>query len=93
MIWIAIIAFVGAIATILIADIEEAGTYFCGFLGGWLVLVFSVIVAMIVSGEQEPKPKPIDVYRGYTTLQITYEDSTAVDSTVVFKKEFRKEKQ
>ena len=31
------------------------------------------------------QPTAIDVYRGRTTLQITYEDSVAVDSTVIFK--------
>ena len=29
--------------------------------------------------------KPLDVYRGKTTLEITYRDSVAVDSTVVYK--------
>ena len=28
---------------------------------------------------------PIDVYRGNTTLEITYKDNIAVDSTVVWK--------
>lgn len=35
-------------------------------------------------------PTAIDVYRGKTTLQITYEDSIPIDSVVVFKKEFKK---
>ena len=29
--------------------------------------------------------KPLDVYRGKTTLEITYRDSVAIDSTVVYK--------
>ena len=29
--------------------------------------------------------KPLDVYRGKTTLEITYRDSVAVDSVVVYK--------
>ena len=29
--------------------------------------------------------KPIDVYRGKTTLEVTYRDSVAIDSTVVYK--------
>lgn len=29
--------------------------------------------------------KPIDVYRGNTTLEITYRDSVAIDSIVVWK--------
>ena len=30
------------------------------------------------------KPKAIDVYRGNTTLEITYRDTVAIDSIVVF---------
>ena len=29
--------------------------------------------------------RPMDVYRGKTTLEITYRDSVAIDSTVVYK--------
>ena len=31
------------------------------------------------------KPTAIDVYRGKTTLEITYRDSVAIDSVVVYK--------
>ena len=34
---------------------------------------------------EKHRPQPIDVYRGKTTLEITYRDSVAVDSTVVYK--------
>jgi hypothetical protein len=30
-------------------------------------------------------PSALDVYRGKTTLEITYRDSVAIDSTVVYK--------
>lgn len=33
-----------------------------------------------------PYPLAIDVYRGNTTLEITYRDSIPIDSIVVFKK-------
>jgi hypothetical protein len=33
----------------------------------------------------EKEPSAIDVYRGKTTLEITYRDSVAVDSVVVYK--------
>lgn len=32
-------------------------------------------------------PTALDVYQGKTTLEITYRDSVAVDSVVVFKKD------
>ena len=31
-------------------------------------------------------PTALDVYRGKTTLEITYRDSVAIDSVVVYKK-------
>ncbi len=33
----------------------------------------------------ETSPQAIDVYRGKTTLEITYKDSIPIDSVVVFK--------
>ena len=33
----------------------------------------------------DDNPTAIDVYRGKTTLEITYRDSVAIDSTVVYK--------
>lgn len=36
--------------------------------------------------EQVEEPTALDVYRGKTTLEITYRDSIAIDSTVVYKK-------
>ena len=41
---------------------------------GYLVWLYSGIT-----------PSAIDVYRGKTTLEITYRDSVAIDSTVVYK--------
>lgn len=35
------------------------------------------------------KPTAMDVYRGRTTLEITYKDSVAIDSVVVFKNKKR----
>ena len=35
---------------------------------------------------QKNTPTALDVYRGKTTLEITYRDSVAVDSVVVYKK-------
>lgn len=35
------------------------------------------------------KPTAMDVYRGRTTLEITYKDNVAIDSVVVFKNKVR----
>ena len=56
--------------------------------GLWTVVagVILGIVAVIVQEccEVAP-PTALDVYRGKTTLEITYRDSVAIDSTVVYK--------
>jgi uncharacterized membrane protein (UPF0136 family) len=45
-------------------------------------VLFGAFLVMIIA---ERTPKAIDVYRGKTTLEITYRDSVAIDSTVVYK--------
>ena len=52
-----------------------------------ILLTFTamILVAVISSYENRNTPTPLDVYRGKTTLEITYKDSIPVDSMVVFK--------
>lgn len=50
---------------------------FMSFIVGVGLIVCALIIA--------PKPKAIDVYRGKTTLEITYRNGIPIDSTVVFK--------
>jgi hypothetical protein len=45
----------------------------------------SAIVAIIMVITYKNEIKPIDVYRGDTTLEITYRDSIAIDSIVTWK--------
>ena len=47
-----------------------------------LIVLFTICVCGIISISA---PKAIDVYRGRTTLEITYKDSIPIDSVVVFK--------
>lgn len=51
------------------------------------LIVFSIGELFIIISliEHYNKPTAIDVYRGNTTLEITYRDSIPVDSVVVFK--------
>ena len=59
------------------------------------VILFSVLTGVLVTlrigdnlsklKDEIKQPTAIDVYRGRTTLQITYKDSIAIDSVVVFK--------
>ena len=47
--------------------------------------ILTVLVMTIVIVEIANPVQPIDVYRGNTTLEITYKDSVAIDSVVVWK--------
>ena len=53
------------------------------------VLVFSSLLTFAIFTIAlyliEEQPKAIDVYRGKTTLEITYKDRVTIDSTVVWK--------
>ena len=56
------------------------------------LVVLSVYAAMLITGKNlYNTPIALDVYRGKTTLEITYKDSVALDSVVVFKDEFLKQ--
>ena len=59
---------------------------------GAIVGTFAIICAsaIIVCKTHKPpiEPKPIDVYNGKTTLEISYRDSVPVDTVVVWKPEF-----
>lgn len=58
----------------------------CGFRIGvsfTITCFLSISIGKVIWGEQSVSP--LDVYRGKTTLEITYRDSVAVDSVVVWK--------
>lgn len=50
-----------------------------------LVTFLSIIIILILAVSIERKPKAIDVYKGKTTLEITYKDEVPIDSVVVWK--------
>lgn len=55
-------------------------------LAGLFCALFTVLaVQSRLYGDYKSEMKPIDVYRGKTTLEITYRDSVPIDSVVVFK--------
>ena len=53
--------------------------------GAFFILSIAIIQDITITS-----PSAIDVYQGKTTLQITYRDSIAVDSVVVYKPQFKK---
>ena len=54
---------------------------------GLLMSFIGLVITGVAIGVCTPnyKPTALDVYRGKTTLEITYRDSVAIDSTVVYK--------
>ena len=56
--------------------------------GLWTVVAGAILgIAAVIVQEccEVAPPTALDVYRGKTTLEITYRDSVAVDSVVVYK--------
>jgi len=69
------------IASIVLYAINEdnyATTFLC-------ILIIGVGMLCINEGLKIATPQAIDVYRGNTTLEITYKDDIPVDTVVVFK--------
>lgn len=66
-----------------ILDRKDGGN---AFIGLFLGLVIGILLLIIVE-ERDTSIKPIDVYRGKTTLKITYRDSIAIDTVVIWKEE------
>ena len=54
-------------------------------------LCFGFIISgiFVINEYFNPSITPMDVYKGKTTLEITYRDSIAIDSVVVFKEEVK----
>jgi hypothetical protein len=51
-----------------------------------LTIIFSCLaLGSLLSIINYNEPTALDVYQGKTTLEITYRDSVAIDSTVVYK--------
>lgn len=50
-------------------------------------IIFSILISLY---ENRNIPTALDVYRGKTTLEITYKDSIPIDTIIVFKDEFKK---
>lgn len=84
MLFFAVLLFICVIVFIAITVVKHIDIS-CGF---YLAVcgIFAFISVQEMMKIENPKPAAIDVYRGNTTLEVTYRDSVAIDSTVVFKK-------
>ena len=65
---------------------DFSGASVCGFITGFIF--FMGVLILYVSLHE--KPSALDVYRGRTTLKVTYENKAPVDTVVVFKKKYNK---
>ena len=61
---------------------EELSSFSCELYKSVLI---ALSVWSIIGFINWNKPTAMDVYRGRTTLEITYKDGVAIDSVVVFK--------
>ena len=59
--------------------------FLLAFIVASIVIGLCVLLGYFVWLNSINTPTAIDVYRGKTTLEITYRDSVAIDSTVVYK--------
>ena len=67
-----------------VIDSSTLGQYAAtGLLISFVVFVVTGVTIGVCTPNYEPTA--LDVYRGKTTLEITYRDSVAIDSTVVYK--------
>ena len=73
-----------AVLTLCIADIISVKSEPDGNFITVYSFIFSFIIFILLL-MQLNKPTAMDVYRGKTTLEITYKDRVPVDSTVVWK--------
>ena len=51
----------------------------------WGAMLVAFNLVTLIEEIKPEKPTALDVYRGKTTLEITYKDSVAIDSVVVWK--------
>lgn len=74
-------------------DRNDIGDFDTGVLaGGVMTILFLIEICLISSIIEKPAPSApsaLDVYRRNTELEITYKDSIAIDSVVVWKEEVK----
>jgi hypothetical protein len=76
-------------STIIYIFLRKDNTFLCSALLGGFAFVFLIIGIGFICEYSNPSITPIDVYRGKTTLEITYKDTIAIDSVVVWKEEVK----
>lgn len=65
---------------------DKEGYFPLGFIF-CTIAEFAIVLGILLFSDNEETPRAIDVYRGKTTLEITYKDGIAIDTVVVWKEE------
>jgi hypothetical protein len=73
------------IGFILLAIAFRNSDYDLGIVGTIYIISTAIVAVTLYSINSLRSPKAIDVYRGKTTLQITYKGNIPIDTTVVYK--------
>ena len=84
-----IIVLIGLITFLISSSDDDMKT---GVYLGVSVAILCILEINIVDDIiEEPKPTPMDVYQGKTTLEYTIIDGVKIDSIVVFKEIYKKD--
>lgn len=62
--------------------VNESKNEFLTLLSIWVI---GLSTCLFLESSKNNRPQAIDVYRGKTTLKITYENNVPIDTVVVFK--------
>ena len=77
---------------ILVVALSKDESAAAGAILGIILICGGGVGIIVIDDKNNPRPTSIDVYRGRTTLEITYKDSVAIDTAVVWKDEFKPKK-
>ena len=79
------IAFLLAVILYAISKTSDGNDIIISATIGASIMIFVIAGILTLQNVYDPPITPMDVYQNKTTLQITYKDSVAVDSVVVWK--------
>lgn len=87
---VSVILIIAGICGVVKACLDDVD-YSQPLLSFWALSIGIVLFIGLCGGfeDKNPKPRAIDVYRGKTTLQITYQDTIPTDTVVIWKNEFK----
>ena len=69
---------------------NERESYNLGIFCGWaMTSLFILEMICICESVSKPRPTPMDVYQGKTTLEYTIRDGEVIDSVVVWKEKVK----